>query len=58
MKDTNTGAITDVEDGEAELLLEALEILFDYAFVQPARWSAAKAVINTKLRGVGKPEIP
>ena len=57
MKDTNTGAIADVEEGEAELLLETLEIMFDYAFVQPARWSAAKTTINARLRAVGKPEI-
>src|SRR5262249_37193026 len=28
------------------------------AFVQPAKWSAAKAAINAKPRAVGKPEIP
>ena len=58
MKDTNTGVIADVEEGEAELLLQTLEIMFDYAFVQPAKWSAAKTAINAKLRAVGKPEIP
>jgi hypothetical protein len=58
LKDTNTGAITDVEEGEAELLIETLEILFDYAFVQPAKWGASKAAINSKLRAAGKPEIP
>jgi hypothetical protein len=58
MKDTNTGAIADVEEGEAGLLVETLDIMFDYAFVQPAKWSAVKAAINAKLRAVGKPEIP
>ncbi len=43
MKDTNTGSITDVEEGEAELLIETLESMFDYAFVQPAKWAASKA---------------
>jgi hypothetical protein len=58
IKDTNTGTITDVEEGEAKLLIETLESLFDYAFVQPAKWSAAKAAINAKLSAAGKPIIP
>lgn len=57
MKDTNTGLITDVEDGEADLLIETLESLFDYAFVQPARWANAKTALNAKLRAAGKPEL-
>jgi hypothetical protein len=58
IKDTTTGAITDVEEGEAELLIETLESLFDYSFVQPAKWSATKAAINAKLSAAGKPTIP
>ena len=50
--------ITEVEEGEAELLIDTLESLFDYAFVQPAKWVASKAAINAKLRAAGKPEIP
>jgi len=57
IKDTNTGAITDVEEGEAELLIETLESLFDFAFVQPAKWAASKAAINAKLSAAGKPLI-
>ena len=57
IKDTTTGAITDVEEGEAELLIETLESLFDYPFVQPAKWSATKAAINAKLSAAGKPTI-
>jgi len=34
-KSTNTGAIIDVEPGEAEWLLDVLEGLFDFYFVQP-----------------------
>jgi hypothetical protein len=58
IKDTNTGAITDVEEGEAELLLETLENLLDFAFVQPAKWSASKNAINAKLSAAGKLLIP
>lgn len=58
LKDTNTGEITDVEEGEAELLIETLESLFDFAFVQPAKWAASKTAINAKLKAAGKPEIP
>ena len=58
IKDTTTGAITDVEEGEAELLIETLESLFDYSFVQPAKWAASKAAINAKLSAAGKPTIP
>ena len=58
IEDTYTGAITDVEKGEAERLIETLESLFDYALVQPAKWAASKVAINTKLRAAGKPELP
>ena len=34
IKNTNTGEIVDVEPGEAEWLLEVLEALLDFAFVQ------------------------
>ena len=36
MKSTNTGEIIEVEPGEAEWLLDTLEGLFDFYFVQPA----------------------
>lgn len=36
MKSTNTGEIIEVELGEAEWLLDTLEGLFDFYFVQPA----------------------
>lgn len=58
IKDTSTGAIADVEEGEAELLIETLESLFDFAFVQPAKWTAAKHALNARLSATGKPTIP
>lgn len=57
LKSTNTGAIIDVEPGEAELLLEVLEGLFDFYFVQPARMAEKLAVINKKLADAGKPPL-
>lgn len=36
LKNTHPGLILDVEPGEAEYLLDVLEVLFDYYFVKPA----------------------
>jgi hypothetical protein len=57
LKDTATGEITDVEPGEAEFMIDALESMFDFAFIQPSRTVAMKAAINAKLKAAGKPEI-
>ena len=57
LKDTNTGEILDVEPGEAEWLLEVLESLFDFIFVQPVRLAARREQLNEKLEAVGKPEM-
>jgi len=54
-KDTNTGEIIEVEPGEAEWLLDTLEQLFDFAFVQPARLKQKKDALNEKLSAAGKP---
>ena len=54
MKDTNTGEIADVEDGEADWLLDLLEMLFDFAYIQPARHQANKDKLNKKLVSLGK----
>lgn len=56
-KDTNTGAIVEVEPTEAEWLLEVLDSLFDFAFVQPERLKAKKDALNAKLAAMGKPPI-
>jgi len=57
IKDTNTGEIVDVEPGEAEWLLDVLESLFDFAFVQPRRLEARKQKLNDKLKQLGKPPM-
>jgi hypothetical protein len=58
LKSTTTGAIVDVEPGEAEWNLDVLELLFDFYFVQPAISAKRKAELNKKLKDAGKPEIP
>ncbi len=57
IKSQSTGAIVDVEPGEAEWNLEALEALFDFYYVQPAKTALRKAALNKKLADAGKPPI-
>lgn len=57
LKDSNTGEVVDVEPGEAEWLLEVLEALFDFAFVQPKRLEERKQALNAKLASLGKPPM-
>jgi hypothetical protein len=57
IKSTATGAIVDVEPGEAEWNLDVLESLFDFYFVQPALSAKRKAYLNKKLKDAGKPEL-
>ena len=57
LKSTNSGEILDVEPGEAEWLLEVLEQLLDFYFVQPARLQARRAALNKKLQEAGKPPM-
>lgn len=57
MKDTNTGQIIEVEPGEAEWLLDVLESLFDFTFVQPKRLTEQKQKLNEKLKSIGKPPM-
>jgi len=57
MKSTNTGEILDAEPGEAEWLLDTLESLFDFYFVQPALLEAKRDALNAKLATVNKPPI-
>jgi hypothetical protein len=54
IKNTNTGVIVEVEPGEAEWLLDVLETLFDFAFIQPERLRVRKAKLNVKLAEAGK----
>ncbi len=54
IKNTNTGEIVEVESGEAEWLLEVLESLLDFAFVQPEKFRKRKDELNKKLEAIGK----
>jgi hypothetical protein len=58
IKDTNTGAVIAVEPEEAEWLLEVLDQLLDFTFVQPAKDAARKAALNAKLTAAGKKPMP
>ena len=51
----HTGEIIDVEPGDAEWLLDTLELLFDFYCVQPAKSAAKRAALNKKLEAAGKP---
>jgi uncharacterized protein DUF4145 len=57
IKSTITGAIIEVEPGEADWLLEALEGLFDHYFVSPARSAARTTALEAKLRSAGKSPV-
>jgi hypothetical protein len=57
LKSTNTGEIVEVEPHEAEWLLNVLEGLFDFYFVQPAKSKARQNALNAKLKSAGKPPM-
>jgi hypothetical protein len=57
IKSTNTGEIVDVEPGEAEWLLDVIEGLFDFYFVQPAILETKREALNEKLKAAGRPEM-
>ena len=57
MKSTEFNSIIDVEDGEAEWLLDVLEELFDYYYVAPAKAAARRTTLNEKLMAIGKPPL-
>lgn len=57
MKYQNSGEIVDVEAGEAEWLLEVLESLLDFVFVQPIKLQKRRDQLNEKLKELGKPEL-
>jgi len=54
IKYQNTGEIVDVEPGEAEWLLEVIELLFDITFVKPQVENERKDKLNKKLAELGK----
>ena len=57
MKSTHTGEVVDVEPGEAEWLLDVLEGMFDFYFVQPAILKKKRDSLNTKLADLRKPPM-
>jgi hypothetical protein len=57
IKSTNTGEVVGVEPVEAEFLLDVLEGMFDFYFVQPERARQNREALNQKLADAGKPEL-
>ena len=57
MKSTNTGEVIDVERGKAEWLLDTLEKLFDFYFIEPERIAKRRQEVNAKLAEAGKPPL-
>lgn len=57
MKSSASGEIVDVEPGEAEWILDVIESLFDFYFVQPSILAKKRQALNTKLQQTGKPPI-
>jgi len=57
IKSKHTGEIIPVEPGEAELLLDVVEGLFDFYFVLPAAAAKKNQAINDKLKEAGKPPM-
>ncbi len=56
-KDKATGEIVPVEMGEAEWLIEVIEALFDFTFIQPKKLEKRKKELNKKLEKIGKPKM-
>jgi len=57
IKSTHTGEIVDIEPGEAEWLLDVLEGLFDFYFVQPAILQKKRVELDKKLKDANKPPM-
>ncbi|GEN77006.1 hypothetical protein CHA01nite_27460 [Chryseobacterium hagamense] len=56
-KDLNSGEIVPVESGEAEWLIEVIEQLFDFVFIQPEKLEKRKQELNLKLDKLEKPKM-
>jgi hypothetical protein len=56
-KNENTGEIVPVENGEAEWLIEVIEALFDFVFIQPIKLERRRKELNLKLTEIGKPPL-
>lgn len=57
VKSLNSGEVVEVEEGEAEWILEVLQSLFDFVFVQPSKQRARIDKLNQKLHELGKPQL-
>ena len=57
IKSTSSGEIVEVEENEAEWLLDVLEGLFDFYYVAPARAASKRDALNQKLADAGKPQL-
>jgi hypothetical protein len=55
VKYTNTGEIVEVEENEADWLLDVIEQLFDFYYVAPNKSSENRMNLNNKLQAAGKP---
>jgi hypothetical protein len=56
-KDSQTGAVLDVEPGEASHVLDTLELLMDHYYVRAAKREAAIKALNDKLAKAGKKPV-
>lgn len=57
-KDNNTGEIVDVEKNEAEWLIEVIDTLFDFTFIQPEKLRKRKHELQLKLEKTKVQPIP
>lgn len=57
LKNTNTGEVVTVEPGEAEWLINVLDALFDFQFIQPKKLQERRNQLNEKLQDLGKPPM-
>lgn len=57
IKSEHSGEVVQVEPGEAEWILDTLETLFDFFYVQPAVIARKRAALNEKLKDAGKPTL-
>jgi hypothetical protein len=57
IKFQSTGQIAEVEEGEAEWILDVIEQLFDFYYVQPAITKEKKDLLDAKLSASGKPKM-
>lgn len=57
VKSRNSGEVVPVEAGEADWILDTLEALFDFFYVQPVAMERKRAALNEKLEDAGKPAL-